>query len=177
MKRLLSATALLLLTTSCSGLKVHMDHDSRADFTKFTTYAWKWKEAPPLEGSDPLLHRKLLAAADEQLAGKGLRLVTSKPDVYITYYTDTAKEVVADTTGFGYSHSPYWRGGGMHTTSTRVTEYTIGTLVIDIWDAEASQLVWRGTASDTVSGKPGGDQKKIDNALAKMFALYPPPTP
>ncbi len=35
------------------------------------------------------------------------------------------------------------------TTST-VQQIPVGTLVIDLVDAKAKQLVWRGTASDTI---------------------------
>jgi hypothetical protein len=35
-------------------------------------------------------------------------------------------------------------------------------------------LVWRGTASDTVSDKPEKNEKKIQKAAEKMFKKYPP---
>ena len=34
-------------------------------------------------------------------------------------------------------------------------------------------MVWRGTASDQVSGK-GEDQGKVDEAMQKLFANFPP---
>ncbi len=68
------------------------------------------------------------------------------------------------------------RGGGMGmgTATTTVNKFNVGTLVVDIWDAEAHRLVWRGTASDTLSIDPQKNTKKIDQAAKKLFEKYPP---
>ena len=81
-----------------------------------------------------------------------------------------------DTTNFGYGYGPGWYwGGGMGTTTTQVRTYTVGTLIVDIWDAKAKQLVWRGIASDTLSENPQKNQQIAAKALAMMFEKYPPP--
>ena len=47
-------------------------------------------------------------------------------------------------------------------------------IVVDMWDAEAKELVWRGVASDTISDNPQKNIQKINKAMAKMFERYPP---
>ena len=84
-----------------------------------------------------------------------------------------------DTTSFGYGYGPgwYWGGmGGMGTSTTQVRTYTVGTLIVDIWDIKAKQLIWRGIASDSLSDNPQKNQEKAAKALAKIFEKYPPPT-
>ncbi len=62
----------------------------------------------------------------------------------------------------------------MGSSTTQVRTYQMGTLVVDLWDAQAKQLVWRGVASDTISDNPQQNEKKIDKAAEEMFKRYPP---
>ena len=62
----------------------------------------------------------------------------------------------------------------MGTSSTTVSEYTVGTLVVDIFNAKSKQLLFRGTASDELSDKPEKNQKKLAKASDKMFKDFPP---
>ena len=50
----------------------------------------------------------------------------------------------------------------------------MGTLVVDLYDAHTRQMVWRGVATDSVSDKPQKNTPRINKALQKMFAKYPP---
>ena len=95
----------------------------------------------------------------------------------MTYHGEDAENVSLDTTHFGYGYGPgwYWGGGGMGTSTTQVRTYRVGTLVVDVWDAKAEQLVWRGIASDTLGQDPQKNQKIAAKALAKMFEKFPPP--
>jgi hypothetical protein len=59
------------------------------------------------------------------------------------------------------------------TTYTKVVELQ-GTLVIDLVDAHKKELVWRGTATDTLSDKSEKNIQKLEKATAKVFKNYPP---
>ena len=51
----------------------------------------------------------------------------------------------------------------------------MGTLIVDLVDAGKKALVWRGTATDTISSDPNArSQEKVDDALTKVFATFPP---
>ena len=67
-----------------------------------------------------------------------------------------------------------WRWGGFGETTTTVDSYKIGTLVLDMYDSRNKQLIWRGTASDTLSNKPDKDEKKLDKTVEKMLKSFPP---
>ena len=71
--------------------------------------------------------------------------------------------------GYGY------RGfGGMGTATTVVSEYTVGTLVVDMFDAKNKNLVFRGTAEDEISDNPDKNKKRLEKASTKMFKNFPP---
>jgi hypothetical protein len=72
-----------------------------------------------------------------------------------------------------------WRrfGGGMGgfgDATTTTENYKIGTLVIDLFDANSKDLIWRGSASDTLSDKSAKNIKNLDKGVQKMFDRFPP---
>ena len=77
------------------------------------------------------------------------------------------------TYGYGYGH---WGGyyGGSNVT---VTNYTEGTLLIDMIDTEKNQLVWRGTVVDVIDGAGASTQEKqdyLDYIVKEVLADFPP---
>ena len=114
-----------------------------------------------------------MGAVDANLSKKGLKKVDSDPDVFVTYFADDEQQTVVNTThhGYGYGAGWYWGGGmGMGTSTTHVSNYTKGTLVVDIYKAQEKQLIWRGSVSDD----PQKNVKKFTKGLAKLFEKYPP---
>lgn len=58
--------------------------------------------------------------------------------------------------------------------TTTAQNIPVGTLAIDMLDPANKQLVFRGTASDTLSDKPEKNADKIQKAVKKIFDKYPP---
>jgi len=54
------------------------------------------------------------------------------------------------------------------------TTYGIGTLVVEMFDSNSNNLLWRGISDDTFSEEPDKDTKRIDKNVAKMFKHFPP---
>jgi len=63
-------------------------------------------------------------------------------------------------------------GGGMGRIDPIVENQ--GTLVVDLSSGQNKNLLWRGTAADTLSDSPDKNTKKIEKAVEKMFKNYPP---
>ena len=65
-----------------------------------------------------------------------------------------------------------WRwGGGMGEITPETSEE--GTLVVDIFDANGKQMIWRGISQGTLSTKGSKNEKEITKAIEKMFKKYP----
>ena len=73
--------------------------------------------------------------------------------------------------GYGYRG---WGMGGMGTATTTESEYTVGTLVVDIFDKTGKNLLWRGVAQDELSDKTDKNVKKLGKASDKLFKDFPP---
>jgi len=69
-----------------------------------------------------------------------------------------------------------WFGGGFGDSTTTESTYKVGTLVVDLYDSNTKKLIWRGSASDTLSSKSDRNIKNLDKGVEKMFDHFPPDT-
>ena len=67
-------------------------------------------------------------------------------------------------------------GGVVPDSPTTTVENTpVGTLHIDIFDSQSKKVIWHGVCSDTLTGSPEKNEKKLDKAVADVFKRFPPP--
>ena len=173
------ATVLLLVLAALPALAqtVQVDYDRSADFDSFRSFAWAATPETSIQGESPLTHSRIKNAIEHYLAEGGLVEDTASPDLYVTYHTSSKEEVRYHTSSFGADYGPGWGwdpywGGGMSTSTTTMTSYQRGTLVIDLWDADSKQMIWRGSASAVVSANPVKEEKQIYKAIKKMVAAF-----
>ena len=168
-------TASILLVPAIAGAQqTKTDFDKAFNFSTVKTYSIKigtpW-------GND-LSERRVLSEIDEAIAGKGWKKVDDgQADIHVILHGATQTKHSATTfySGGGYGGYGYRGfGGGMGTASTTVSEYKVGTLVVDMFDPKSKTLVFRGTAEDELSDKPEKNAKKLEKASAKLFKNFPP---
>jgi hypothetical protein len=169
----LIAAAIVLAPVVLAAQKTSFDYDKTANFAGFKTYALKDGK----KVGDPLIDNRIVAAIESQLAAKGLTKNDAKPDITVIYHVafDKKQDITAYSTGGG----PYgyrW-GGGWGTTDVRVNEILVGTLVIDIADANKGEAVWRGMGVKEVDVQAKAEKrdKNINNAVEKILKNFPPP--
>ena len=162
--RITLGVILLLTAANAFGQKVTTDSVPGTDWSKYHTYSWG--EGTPAE--DPIVAQRIVAGIDAQLAAKGLKKVDSDPDLVVLYHVATDKQKTLNWSNMG----GWGRFGGMG--SAQVDTVINGQLKVDLADYKAKQFLWRGTATDTVSGDPQKNAKKIEKALTKMFQKFPP---
>jgi hypothetical protein len=170
------AAALLLVPVLAMAQKVSYDFSKSANFASFKTYAMK----DGTKVGQQLIDDRIASAIEAAMAAKGFTKAASNPDVFVVYHVafDKEKDISTYSSGYAGGYGPYgwgW-GGGMGTTTTQVRDILIGTLVIDMADAKANQLVWRGMGVKEVDtqAKPDKRDKSITNAVNKIFKNYPP---
>ncbi len=162
--------ALVLAPVVLLAQKTSFDYDKTANFAAFKTYALK----DGTKVGDPLIDNRIAAAIESELAAKGLTKSAEKPDVTVVYHVAFDKKqdiTVYNTGGMGYR----W-GGGWGTTDVRVNEILVGTLVIDIVDANKGELAWRGMGVKEVDVQAKADKrdKNINSAVKKILKDFPP---
>jgi hypothetical protein len=160
-------------TTACLALfgtvifaqSVTYDFDRSANFTRFKTYAW-------MQGthlSDQLNHQRIMRAVDAQLTARGFSKVGANPDVLVAYHSSFDKNLQINAFGSGPRI-------GLRSATATVEEIVVGTLAVDVMDAQTHNIVWRGIASKELDAKasPEKKEKGIDKAAEKIFKNYPP---
>jgi len=167
--RYVTSAALFVLAISCSAFanEVKTDYDHHANFSRYRTYSWE-----RVQTSNPLWQDRIKEAVDHDLQAKGWQRVDSGGDVALVAVGATHNEQEYQTfyNGLGGWR---WRRFG-ETATTTVTTYRIGTLVLDMYDANSKNLVWRGWSSDTLSDKPEKNEDKLNKSVNKMFEHFPP---
>jgi len=146
--------------------EIQTDYDHTTDFSKYKTFTWI--KQPKTE--NPLMQQRIIDAVNTQLEAKGLQLVSSGADLGISANAATKEQQTLNSfyDGFhGWGWHRYW---GPVTVDT----YTVGTLVVDLFDMQTKQVRWWASASDTISDNPEKNAKKLNEAVEKMFKHFPP---
>ncbi len=177
--RPLQALALvLIISLGALGQKIHVNkYDPNADFSKFKTFAW----VPHGAVAHPMLAADVVGAIEDQLTQKGLKKVASNPDLIIQVYgsidqesTFYSNDPLYNATGGIPPFDPSFSGPALAGTwgNTTVTIHK-GELVVDLIDANAKKLVWRGMAQQNLSTKPEKLESQVQDAVVKMFKQCP----
>lgn len=169
---------LIAFTAGCSGMAVDSDFDPTRveEMGGYQTYSWLPRPKGDSRTASQFIAKRIRSVADEVLSGKGYRLDdSSTPDFRIGWQAvlDTKLSYNTVNSYYGYGWG-YWGGAGY--SRTYVTEYNLGTLIIDIVDGPANELVWRGIAQAEVYPQSTTDYRnqQMETAVRKILAQFPP---
>jgi hypothetical protein len=163
----ISVVVALLVSSFMLAQEVSVSTNSMpgTNFSKFHTYKWV-----TILGSDPqpnqIVNAEIKQAIDSQLAARGLTKTDSdQADLFVAY--QVAIDHQKDWTTYND-----WNNYPTQITST----IGVGTLVLDMYDPAAKQLVWTGSATKTLdpSASQEKKQKHLDQAMEKLLKDFPP---
>lgn len=172
-------SAVAMLSAPALAQKVTYDTNRTADFSQVRTYSFK--EGPPIDAEaykttaydSPIVRQNTNAAVAAQLEARGLRRDDAHPDVYITTHRSFQTEYEGwGNPGWGYG---YWGGyyGGYG--SYYLEPIVVGTLIVDVTDADTGELMWRGLSQRDMhpTSKPEHRLERINKEVYKIFKKYP----
>ncbi len=182
MKRILSILCAAALLAGCATTPaVFTDFDPGVNFGQYQTY--RWTQRP--EGFSPLQTQRVVAAVDAKLRERGWTQSTNA-QVTLAGTIVTERRMRVDTWnngpmwggwggwGGGCCWGPGWGAWGSFNTTTTVRDYTYGTLVLDMFDAQTQRPLWRGIAMGTVPDSPIAQTNAMQLSVDRMFAQFPP---
>jgi len=161
-----------LFTAASFAQQVKTDYDRNADFNQYKTFSWE-----NVHTENPLWVDRIKSAVNSALAAKGWTLVDSGGSVSIMAMEMNQTHQTLNTYYDGFGDGWGWRGwggGGFGDATTTTSTYRVGTLVVDLFDSKTKTLIWRGSASDTLSDKSDKNIKHLDKAVDKLFEHFPP---
>jgi len=180
MKKTLGLLIILgLAATPALAQKINIDYAHDYDFSGPETFQYVNTEES--NSSNPMMADRIESMIKAKLVAGGATEVTENPDLFITYHITTEQQTSYTTTSFGYGgYGPGWGGyggygyggyggmGGMTSSSTTARNYTVGTLIIDAYEADEKKMIWRATGEVTVKDKPEKQIQQIEKILTKI---------
>jgi hypothetical protein len=182
--KLFAGLLILLITAGCATVRVNQDYDPATDFSVYRAFAWKSSaqaKTGDIRIDNPLLDARIREAVERSLAAKGHRKEDQSVADYLVSYSLTVQSKIASSpvtigTGFGIGGGGSFGSIGVGTPV--VDSYEEGALVIDLYDKESGQLLWRGSGTRRLRGQADPVQKTqdINTLVKKILAQYPPPS-
>ncbi|MDH3734125.1 MAG: DUF4136 domain-containing protein [Gemmatimonadota bacterium] len=177
------AVALLTVVLCGCGASMNIDVDydpaTVVAIGAYETYSW----LPDPGGRDRRVNnefvgQQVMLVADAVLAEKGYRRVEGDGDFMLGWHAGLrdGMDVTTINDYYGYGYSRWGYGGGVWVSDTYVDEYTEGTLLVDVVDAERNELVWRGSAETRVDplAMPEDTAPVIRDAVQRILSDFPP---
>jgi hypothetical protein len=172
----LAISGALLSICSLSAQQVKTDYDHSANFSQYKTYSWI-----QVKTSNSLWDSRVKADVNSALVAKGLSEVPTGGDLAVVASRTSQDQQTLNTFydglgGFGGGYG--WRGfgrggfggGGFGESTTTTETYQVGTLIVDLFDGKTKSLLWRGSASEDLSGNSNNNIKKDEGRV--LHALH-----
>lgn len=176
----IGAVGTLGLSGCASGPQVQVEMDRSVDFSQYRTFAFVSPLGTDRSGYQTLVSGQLKASAQRELEARGLRYDASAPQLLVNFNASLSEKLrVSPGPSYGIGYYGY-RGGlyapwPYYRDMNSVSQYTEGTLNIDVVDAARKQMVWEGVVTGTVSDHLSPEQAEtaISRALAAAFVKFP----
>ncbi len=184
----LAAMAVVALSVAATAkVKVVTQFDKATDFRPMKTYAWHPDGAGDVKileanADDPAEVRKrfdpvILPAVDQLLVKQGLTLVpVADADLFVNYYLLVGPGGSSQTMGQFLAPVPVWGLPPFAPSTSALTVYEQGTLILDMTHAKQRSVIWRGSAQDALdrTRKDAERDKIVRDALTQILKKFPP---
>ena len=153
-----------LLAVAARADKVRSDFDHSADFSKYKTFMWVHEP----QTNEPFMKDRIMNSVNEKLRLRGFRQVNEGADLAVGANLATEERHTWETyySGSDWGWGPTW-------STTEMRTYEVGTLTVDLFDAESHKAIWQGVGVDKVSSKPEKQTRDLDKQIDKMFRYFP----
>jgi hypothetical protein len=182
--RLVLLTGIAMLLASCASKPtIESDYDHTIDFSKYKTYAFYTPLGIENPNYSSIYGSIFRDAIGKEMNNRGYRQ-SDNPDLLINVSGNMKDKTKVTTTSsphygggyYGYRGGRYGAWGGYgYGNSTHVSNYTEGTINVDMVDREQKRMVWEGVAVGRVNEKNTPDETRanIYAGLQEMFSGYP----
>ena len=172
--------AAVVLAACATGRRVRTDYDPTAEFGRYQTWGFYKPIAMEESGYSTWISERIKDNVRREMEARGYRHAESNPDMLVNFQGIVREKTDVWTTprsDFQYFYSyrrrayfavPVWYD------ETQVSQYTEGTLTVDLVDAARNRMVWTGAAiGRVVRQTPQERLAEVDTAISSIFAQYP----
>ncbi|PWT82072.1 MAG: hypothetical protein C5B57_09350 [Blastocatellia bacterium] len=182
------AVSWLLLAThfEAADTDLKVDYDKSFSFTGVRT--WTWHPDGPGDvrlavssQDDPKrvaarVDPVIVPAVEREMTARGFARATATPDVYVHYYVLATVNQSAQSLGQFLPPTGEWGLPPFNASTTALSIYPVGTLIIDVSSPAAKAVVWRGAAQRKINlERPDDERRKVlDKAIRDLLKRFPP---
>ena len=184
MSQFVMLTSAVIFLASCASKPViETDYDHTIDFSQYKTYGFfnpMGIENPSYSSIYGSIFRD---AISKEMESRGYKM-SDNPDLMINVSGRLQDKTKVTTTSdpymgggyYGYRRGAYGAWGGYgYGTQTHVSNYTEGTVNVDMVDRAMKRMVWEGVAVGRIDEKRTNEESRtnIYAGIQEMFAGYP----
>lgn len=181
---------LLLLSAILFGCQsvpsIHSMHDQTAQFDRYTTFGFHPTLLLKGDEYDSLAYRYIKSAINNEMLKKGYKYA-KQPELWVNFHVYVKDKIKINTVpsfgtapytpsaSFYYNYRQgYGVWGDYPIYEERITQYTEGTINIDLIDNNTNRLLWEGVAIGRVSEKTYDNlEEQINQAVGLIFQEFP----
>jgi hypothetical protein len=176
------ASIAMLLASCASKPTIETDYDHSIDFSNYKTYAFFNPMGIENPNYSSIYGSIFRDAISKEMESRGY-IVSDNPDLLINVSGKLQDKTRVTTTSdphmggyYGYRRGAYGAWGGYgYGSSTHVSQYTEGTVNVDMVDRAQKRMVWEGVAVGRVQENKTNEETRanIYSGIQEMFAAYP----
>jgi hypothetical protein len=176
-------TAAVFATTGCApAVHVRTVANPQASLASLQTFRIlptpvRRSEPAPISDIDPMrknspMNRALRDDLTRAFERRGYSADTANPTFAVAYYASAWDRLDVTVWDYGYPYSGGWTF--VHDEpENRATEYTQGTVIVDVVDPRSGQVLWRGRGVSKVSDNPKAYRRELEKTVAAIVDKFP----
>jgi hypothetical protein len=180
--RLAAYASIAMLSVACgSSIEVRTMAAPDAGLTNLHTFRMlpgpARRDGRPVTGADdPMISNSIAnRAIRDQIVksfqGAGYTFDEQNADFAVAFYASAREKLDVTMWDYGYPFTPGWPRYPRPVQT--VTQYTEGSVVVDVVKPGTNELLWRGEGTAVLSGDPGDNVKQLAKAAEAIVAEFP----
>lgn len=181
----ISAVALALAGLGCGGgIEVRTMSAPDAGFATLHTFRMlagpARRDGRPATGADdPMIsnsiaNRAIRAQIAKAFEERGYTVADQAADFGVAFYATAREKLDASNWDYGYPFYPRWPRSPV--LAQTITQYTEGSVVVDVVKLDTRELLWRGEGKAELSDDPAENVKQLAKTAAAIVAKFPAAT-
>lgn len=176
----LTILAALVLTFSCSTVKVVVDSNNKTDFSSYESYSfmsWQNLDEEIFSNRDKKLLREAFV---KEFDRRGFKEVKSAGDMQVSLYIVSSNETAfsgysdyVGGRGTGYSHYSGGWGYGYSGNTSKQQSKLKGTLIMNVYDGNGKNQIWQAIATGTLNENEKTRDKTIPTKVSTIMRRFP----
>jgi len=175
--------ALAMLAGCASGPRIDTLQAPNTDYSRYQTFSYVNPLGTDRAGYASIISQQLVFSTRREMELRNFEYVANPEDAdlllnFNAQLSEQIRTIDVVEPAFGPRFWDYRYG--MYSTwpnyrqSTAIDQFTEGTLVIDLIDAEAERMIWEGTATNRVTERTRRDAaEELDKAVKSIFDRFP----